>query len=80
MSSNDLKQDSMKTHTIHWKSLINGKIGTGTFLFEKEEAECLAEELNRDYPGIHHEAVMDLPLPIQTASLPPVEMAVPAAA
>jgi hypothetical protein len=47
----------MKTHTIHWKSLSNGRIGTGTFVFEREEAERLAEELNRDYPGIHHEAV-----------------------
>jgi len=47
----------MKTHTIHWKSLSNGRIGTGTFLFEKEDAERLAEELNRDYPEIHHAAI-----------------------
>jgi hypothetical protein len=48
----------MKTHTIHWKSILNGKIGAGTFLFEKEEAERLAKELNQDYPGIEHEAVL----------------------
>ncbi len=47
----------MKTHTIHWRSLSTGIIGAGTLLFEKVEAERLAEELNRDYPGIHHEAV-----------------------
>ena len=51
----------MKAYTIHWKSTLNGRIGAGTFLFEKEEAESLAEELNRTYPGIHHQAVLSLP-------------------
>ena len=50
----------MKTHTIHWKSRATGMMGTGTILFEKEEAERLAQELNRDYPGIHHEAIYAL--------------------
>jgi len=50
----------MKTHTIHWKSRANGMKGAGTILFEKEAAERLAEELNRDYPGIYHEAVFAL--------------------
>jgi hypothetical protein len=58
----------MKTHTIHWKSLINGKIGAGTFLFEAEEAQRLAEELNRDYPAIHHEAVPSVPPPAESAT------------
>jgi hypothetical protein len=57
----------MKTHTIHWKSRANGMMGAGTILFEKEAAERLAEELNRDYPGIYHEAVIALPA-AETAS------------
>lgn len=54
----------MKTHVIHWKSISNGRIGTGTKLFEKEEAEHLAIELNEGYPDIVHEAVpLVLPVP-----------------
>ena len=67
----------MKTHTIRWKSMINGKVGTGTLLFEKEEAERLAEELNRDYPGIHHEAVMSLQAPVAPID-PPTTLPLPA--
>jgi hypothetical protein len=52
-----LESSHMKTHAIHWKSDINGNIGTSKILFEKEEAERLANELNQDYPRIHHEAV-----------------------
>ena len=51
----------LKTHTIHWRSQSNGTMGAGTRLLEKEEAERLAAELNRAYPGIHHEAVLALP-------------------
>ena len=51
----------MKTHAIHWKSTVSGKIGTGTRLFEKEEAERLAKELNGDYPDIDHDAVIPVP-------------------
>jgi hypothetical protein len=50
----------MKTYAIHWKSSITGTVGTGTKLFEKEEAERLAAELNENYPDIHHEAVIPL--------------------
>ena len=38
----------MKTHAIFWKSAVSGQIGTGKKLFEKEEAERLATELNED--------------------------------
>ena len=52
----------MKTHVIHWKSNENGKTGIGTLLFEKEEAELLAAELNGDFPHIEHQAVPCAPL------------------
>jgi len=42
---------------IKWSSKVNGRAGKGTKIFEQEEAERLAEELNREYPQIHHEAV-----------------------
>ena len=58
----------MKTHIIYWKSKHSGRAGTGTMLFEKEEAERLAQELNRDYPGIMHEAVPAMPEPALAAS------------
>jgi hypothetical protein len=51
----------MKTHAIHWKSSVNGTIGTGTKLFAKKEAERLAIELNESYPDIDHEAVILVP-------------------
>ena len=57
----------MKTHTIHWKSRASGVMGRGTILVEKEEAERLASELNRDYPKFHHEAVFALPIPAEPA-------------
>jgi hypothetical protein len=53
----------MKTYAIHWKSRVSGSFGTGTNLFEKEEAESLAAELNQSYPDIHHEAVIPAPKP-----------------
>jgi len=46
-------------YVIQWKSLVNGRAGRGTKHFDREEAERLAEELNREYPQIHHEAVKD---------------------
>ena len=46
-----------KSYVIHWKSSINGRAGKGTKLFDLEEATRLAEELNKGYPGIHHEPV-----------------------
>ena len=57
----------MKTHAIHWKCSLTGTIGTGTKLFEKEEAERLAIELNEDYPDIDHNAVIPVPIPTEPA-------------
>ncbi len=37
--------------------MVNGRAGKGTRHFDKDEAVRLAEELNREYPQIHHEAV-----------------------
>ena len=51
----------MKTHAIHWKSTVSGRIGTGTKLFEKKKAERLAIELNEGYPDIDHDAVIPVP-------------------
>ncbi len=42
-------------YVIRWKSKMNGRTGQGTKFFEREEADRLAEELNREYPQIHHE-------------------------
>ena len=46
-----------KSYVIQWKSRINGRFGKGTNRFDLEDAERLAEELNREYPAIHHEVV-----------------------
>jgi len=54
----------MKTH---WKSKVSGKIGTGTRLFEKEEAERLVTELNEVYPDIEHDSVIPVPSSARTA-------------
>ena len=59
----------MKTYAIHWKSTVTGNMGTGTKLFEKDEAERLAAELNENYPDIDHEVV--IPAPAPPASSPP---------
>ena len=42
-------------YVIHWKSKVNGRAGTGTKLFDRDAAESLVEELNREYPQIEHE-------------------------
>ncbi len=55
----------MKSYVIQWKSKINGRAGKGTKVFEYEEAARLAEELNQEYPGIHHE-VIEAVLPDQS--------------
>ncbi|MGD0614153.1 MAG: hypothetical protein ABSA69_01785 [Verrucomicrobiota bacterium] len=60
----------MKTHIIRWVSSVSGGIGTGKKLFEKEEAEQLAVELNSSYPDIDHEAVPAVP-PAELESVPP---------
>ncbi len=46
-----------KRYVIQWKSKINGRAGRGTKLFEREEAQRLADELNHEYPQIEHEIV-----------------------
>ena len=45
------------SYVIQWKSKTNGRAGRGTKRFDKEEADRLVEELNREYPQIEHEAV-----------------------
>jgi hypothetical protein len=45
------------SYVIQWKSKSNGRAGRGTKRFDREEAERLAEELNREYPQIDHQAV-----------------------
>ena len=37
--------------------MVNGRAGKGTKIFDRESAEQLVEELNREYPQIHHEMV-----------------------
>ena len=46
-----------KMFIIQWKSKVNGRAGRGTKLFGKDEADRLVDELNREYPQIHHEAL-----------------------
>jgi hypothetical protein len=67
----------MKTHIIHWVSSVNGSIGNGKKLFEKEEAERLAAELNAGYPDIDHEAILSV-APVESASEPPQAASPPA--
>ena len=55
----------MKTHAIHWKSRVTGTVGTGTKLFEREDAELLAEELNDKFPDIDHKAVLHTPVAVE---------------
>ena len=56
----------MRTHAIFWKSVVSGQIKTGTKRFEKEDAERLATELNKDYPGIIHGAVIPVPAAVES--------------
>ena len=44
-----------KTYMIRWRSKVNGRIGTGSRLFERQEASDFADQLNADYPEIEHE-------------------------
>ena len=57
-----------KKCVIKWKSKVNGRAGRGTKLFDRAEAQRLAEELNREYPQIEHEAVDAASLPQPTAA------------
>ena len=49
-----------KTYVIAWRSRIGPAAGQGKKRFDRDEAERLAEELNREYPGYIHEAVNTL--------------------
>jgi hypothetical protein len=51
----------MVNYVIQWKSKVNGRAGRGTKQFDRQEAERLAEELNREYPDILHEVVKAIP-------------------
>jgi hypothetical protein len=62
------------SYVIQWKSKVNGRAGRGTKRFEKEEANRLAEELNREYPDIEHAAV---PAVEEPATEPTAEPIVP---
>lgn len=64
-----------KSYVIQWKSKVNGRAGKGTKLFDREEAERLVDELNREYPQIHHEAIV---APEQESANPGKEEPVPA--
>ena len=66
----------MRTHAIRWKSTVNGSTGTGTKLFEQEQAERLAKELNEHYPEIDHEAVIHSPTPAEPAVREPDSLVV----
>ena len=49
-----------KTYVISWRSRIGPAAGQGKKRFAHDEAQRLAEELNREYPGFIHEAVNTL--------------------
>jgi hypothetical protein len=51
-----------KSYGIEWKSHLNGRSGRGTKVFELEDAQRLADELNREFPGIHHQPVEIAPV------------------
>lgn len=55
------------SYVIGWKSRVNGRAGRGKKVFELVEAQRLADELNREYPSIDHQAVEAKP----TAETPP---------
>jgi hypothetical protein len=65
-----LRRSVMNTYVIQWKSKLNGRAGKGTKLFDREDAERLAEELNSEHPQIEHEAVQ---VPTQGAAQVPPE-------
>ena len=65
-----------KTYVIRWRSTVNGRAGRGAKLFEREEAERLAAELNQEYPEILHEA-LDTESESRMAPFPPAAEAEP---
>ena len=62
-------------YMIQWKSKVNGRAGRGSKIFERAEAERLAEELNREYPQIEHEAVVARsPAPTEDEPVEPTDL------
>jgi len=58
------------SYIIQWKSKVNGRAGRGTKRFEKEEADRLVEELNREYPQIEHSATLAVEEPAAEPATP----------
>ena len=58
------------SYVIQWKSKVNGRAGRGTKRFEKEEADRLVEELNREYPEIEHAAMPASDEPVAEPAVP----------
>ena len=58
------------SYVIQWKSKVNGRAGRGTKRFEKEEADRLVEELNREYPEIEHASVPAADEPVAEPVVP----------
>lgn len=61
-------------YVIRWKSKVNGRAGRGSKRFARQEAERLADELNREYPDIEHD-VIEAPAPQAGAETDLVETA-----
>jgi hypothetical protein len=67
----------MKKHYfIQWKSKVNGRAGKGSKFFDRDEARQLVDELNREYPQIHHEMVCEGSDSQEALSSPPVLLAI----
>jgi hypothetical protein len=58
------------SYVIQWKSKVNGRAGRGTKRFEREEANRLVEELNREYPEIEHIAIPAVDEPVAEPIVP----------
>jgi len=58
------------SYVIQWKSTVNGRAGRGTKRFDKDEAEKLVEELNREYPQIEHSAIPAVDEPVAEPAAP----------
>ena len=68
-----------KNYVIQWKSKVNGRMGKGTKVFDREQAVRLADELNEEYPDIDHE-VIEAPNHIGDRNTQPVGPSGPAGA
>jgi hypothetical protein len=54
-----------ESFVIQWKSIVDGRAGKGTKIFNREEGEELIQELNSEYPEIVHELVVAPSVPGQ---------------